>query len=256
MHIKPVRYQNQGCLHFIMFSCYLRMKRSTRPQRGRRSNTNWNEFGAGMDAQVAGYVVMPEHVHLLIGEPERGKLSVAIQMLKQIISRKLRPADQPQFWQVRYYDFPVWSEAKRIEKLRYMHRNPVKRGLATRPEDWRWSSFLHYATGVEGTVEIESEWTTRRRERMGFIPTLSAGNPDIRFHARKNGASPQPVHSSNSADKVHRSFVAKNAPQDDNACCDYDNVWSDYATAFSFVRSVCAVFFPRNFTSAIFTSSA
>jgi hypothetical protein len=49
-----------------------------------------------------------------------------------------------------------------------MHRNPVKRGLVEKPEDWDWSSFRHYATGVEGVVEIESEWTGRRRERMGM----------------------------------------------------------------------------------------
>jgi putative transposase len=70
---------------------------------------------------VMGYVVMPEHVHLLISEPERGALSLALQMLKQITSRKLRSAELFRFWQVRYYDFPVWSERKRVEKLRYIH---------------------------------------------------------------------------------------------------------------------------------------
>jgi putative transposase len=52
-----------------------------------------------------------------------------------------------------------------VEKLRYIHRNPVKRGYCQRPEDWPWGSFRHYATGTEGRVEIESEWTARRRER-------------------------------------------------------------------------------------------
>ncbi len=126
---------------------------------------------------ITGYVVMPEHVHLLIGEPERSKLSVAIQMLKQITSQKLHSQPLPRFWQVRYYDFPVWSEAKQIGKLRYMHRNPVKRGLVESPEQWRWSSFLHYATGAEGVVEIESQWTARRRERMGVIPVARAHPP-------------------------------------------------------------------------------
>jgi hypothetical protein len=51
------------------------------------------------------------------------------------------------------------------QKLRYIHRNPVKAGLCARPEDWDWSSFRHYARGVEATVEIESEWTARKRER-------------------------------------------------------------------------------------------
>jgi len=82
---------------------------------------------------IAGYVVMPEHVHLLLSEPERSRLSVTIQMLKQITSQKLRVKHLPRFWQVRYYDFPVWSEAKRMEKLRYIHRNPVRRGLVARP---------------------------------------------------------------------------------------------------------------------------
>jgi putative transposase len=112
---------------------------------------------------------MPEHVHLLLSEPERGKLSLVIQMLKQITSRKLKPRGQLRFWQVRYYDFPVWSETKRIEKLRYIHRNPVRRGLVLSPEDWNWSSFAHYATGVEGAVEIESQWTAGRRERLGIV---------------------------------------------------------------------------------------
>jgi putative transposase len=45
-----------------------------------------------------------------------------------------------------------------------MHRNPVVRGLVEKPEDWSWSSFRHYATGIEGTVEIESFWTGARRD--------------------------------------------------------------------------------------------
>ncbi|HKS76235.1 MAG TPA: transposase [Terriglobales bacterium] len=182
MHVKPVRYQSQRCLHFITFSCYQRMRlldsvaaRDTFEQELERVRRWYGCF-------VTGYVVMPEHVHLLVSEPERKKLSLVIQMLKQITSRKLKPPDQPRFWQVRYYDFPVWSEAKRIEKLRYIHRNPVKRGLVERPEDWKWSSFVHYATGIEGIVEIESQWTARRREQMGVVllegahpPAKSAG---------------------------------------------------------------------------------
>jgi putative transposase len=126
---------------------------------------------------ITAYVVMPEHVHLLINEPERSNLSVVIQMLKQITSRKLKSTGQDRFWQIRYYDFPVWSERKRIEKLRYIHRNPVKRGLVTGPEDWAWSSFVHYATGREGVVEIESRWTAQKRERLGIVPIVRCTHP-------------------------------------------------------------------------------
>lgn len=65
------------------------------------------------------------------------------------------------------YDFNVWTEAKRIEKLRYIHRNPVVRGPVKSPELWTWSSFRHYVSGVEGVVEIESQWTGRKRELSG-----------------------------------------------------------------------------------------
>ncbi len=52
-----------------------------------------------------------------------------------------------------------------MEKLRYIHHNPVKRGLVEKAEDWKWSSFHHYAAGEDCGVEIESEWAARRRER-------------------------------------------------------------------------------------------
>lgn len=113
---------------------------------------------------VAGYVLMPEHVHLLLSETRKSSLAIALQVLKQRTSRKLNKRGESHFWQRRYYDFNVWSEEKRVEKLRYMHRNPVKRELVSKPEDWAWSSFRHYSTGAVGTVEIESQRTASKRE--------------------------------------------------------------------------------------------
>jgi len=114
--------------------------------------------------RVFGYVIMPEHVHLLLSEPERDTLADAIKSLKQGVSRRFIGKAE-HFWQKRYYDFNVTSHNKFVEKLRYVHRNPVRRGLCAAPEDWAWSSFLHHARGVQGCVEIESEWTARERER-------------------------------------------------------------------------------------------
>ena len=115
---------------------------------------------------------MPEHVHLLLGEPERGNLAVVLQMLKQIVSQKLNERATTSFWQPRYYDFNVWGESKLTGKLDYMHQNPVQRGLVARPEDWKWSSALHYSTGKECAVEIESHWTARHREQLGLYPVV------------------------------------------------------------------------------------
>jgi putative transposase len=121
---------------------------------------------------VCGYVVMPEHVHLLLSEPERRTLATALQAVKQAVSIGLGSGDGKAFWQARYYDFNVFSAHKRIEKLRYIHRNPVTRGLCAEPQDWLWSSFRHYLSGEEGNVEIESRWTASKREQLGAVLTV------------------------------------------------------------------------------------
>jgi putative transposase len=128
---------------------------------------------------VCGYVVMPEHVHLLLSEPEHGTLATALQAMKQAVSRALGSGDGEAFWQARYYDFNVFSARKRIEKLRYIHRNPVTRGLCAEPQDWLWSSFRHYLSGEEGNVEIESRWTASKREQMGCILTVKVKDPAL-----------------------------------------------------------------------------
>ena len=107
---------------------------------------------------------MPEHVHLLSSEPQRDRLAHAIKSLKQGVSRRLIGAGD-HFWQKRCYDFNLRNHAQFAEKLRYIHRDPVKRGLCENPEDWEWSSFRHYATGSGGRVEIESQWTADTRQR-------------------------------------------------------------------------------------------
>ena len=190
-------------LHFLTFSCYHR-----RPffrdaelcdlflQARERVRRRYRFV-------VLGYVVMPEHVHLLVSEPQRETLSTVIQALKlsfirsvevsrgssiprsRKTSETLRQAqgrlwgtpvrDDPKnktpgvphfspplrevgtanhFWQARFYDFNVWTEKKRIEKLRYIHRNPVRRGLVSSPEQWPWTSFRWHLCGEPGPVRI------------------------------------------------------------------------------------------------------
>jgi putative transposase len=116
---------------------------------------------------------MPEHIHMILSEPDVQPLATSVQILKQDVSRKLNSGFTA-FWEKRYHDFNVYTNRKRVEKLRYLHRNPVKRGLVDAPERWKWSSFHHYATGDIGTVEIESPWTANRR--AGII-NLSLEHP-------------------------------------------------------------------------------
>ena len=172
-----VRYQKSGDFHFITFSCYRRLPLLGRGAAYRVFEREFEAVRCRFGLVVAGYVLMPEHVHLLVSEPIASSLSVALQVLKQKTSRKLNKLGDQRVWQRRYYDFNVHSHLKRVEKLRYMHRNPVKRGLVEKPEDWPWSSYAHYATGKIGTVEIESEWTARRREANRMLVSGPLPNP-------------------------------------------------------------------------------
>jgi putative transposase len=133
------------------------------------------------DVSVVGYVVMPEHVHLILSEPINGTLSKLLQVLKQRVSRALRGgtsseqltmavpaglAGPRRFWHRRYYDFNVYSAEKLREKLDYVHANPVKRGLVTHPKDWPWSSWSFYATSEQGVVKIDPTGEEAWREEL------------------------------------------------------------------------------------------
>jgi putative transposase len=176
------RYYGAGYLHFITTSCYQRRPLLDAPRHRDLFLEVMEQVRRRYLFVVAGYVVMPEHVHLLFGEPERGDPSVVMKVLKQSFAKRVlervrnggdsRPSSlwntalsEGHVWQHRFYDFVVFTEKKRVEKLRYMHRNPVVRGLVSKPEGWQWSSYRHYATGEPGPVLINEERKAELRIR-------------------------------------------------------------------------------------------
>jgi putative transposase len=158
------RFHQSGQSHFVTFCCYRRLAFFAEASARSVFEAGLERVRCGYQLRIYGYVVMPEHVHLLVGEPCRATLAMAIRSLKQGVSRRLI-GEAAHFWQKRYYDFNIRDYEQFVEKLRYIHRNPVKRGLCEQAEDWEWSSFRHYASGCQGCVEIESEWAARKRQR-------------------------------------------------------------------------------------------
>jgi putative transposase len=166
------RYYGAGYLHFITTSCYQRRPLLNSPENRDLFLEVLERVRKRYHLIVVGYVVMPEHVHLLLSEPERGDPSMVMQAVKQGFARRFlrrfRSASAfrqgkiagsavvaaDHVWQHRFYDFVVFTEKKRVEKLRYMHRNPVKRGLVLEPQQWPWSSFCDYAEGRHGPVLV------------------------------------------------------------------------------------------------------
>jgi len=172
------RFHHSGQSHFVTFCCYHRRRLFTTDASCRIFESALERVRRSYRLYVYGYVVMPEHVHLLLSEPQRDTLADALKSLKQGVSRRLI-GDAEHFWQKRYDDFNIRNYPQFVEKLRYIHRNPVKQGLCDRPEDWERSSFRHYAADCEGRVEIGSEWTARKRERAAgrLCPAVELPHP-------------------------------------------------------------------------------
>jgi putative transposase len=191
------RFQRAETLHFITFSCFHRLTLLEAPDARETVEAVLERTRARHEARIYAYVLMPEHLHLLMNEPPQMLLAQFLKAIKQVTSRRLRGA-RDKFWQDRYYDSNVHGEKARSKVIRYIHRNPVKRGLVEKPEDWPWSSFRHYATGEKGAVEIESRWVAFRRgnqlpagvrlregERSCF-PTQAATNAAWMGHGHQN----------------------------------------------------------------------
>ncbi len=170
-----VRYQSNGDLHFITFSCVRHRPILGIPEARDSFLTILERTRVKYRFHVLGYVVMPDHVHLLVSEPELGKLSTVIQVVKQLFSRS-RPEEY--VWEARYYDFNVRTEDKRAEKLHYIHQNPVQRGLVSSPEAWDWSSFRSYTLGEKGIVLVARPWIEPPSEESGRASRDTPPFPD------------------------------------------------------------------------------
>ena len=182
------RFYGGGDLHFITASCYRRQPLLAAARHRDLFVRVLEQVRQRYQFVVVAYVVMPEHFHLLISEPEKSNPSVVIQALKLGVARRilsvrkrrekqkaaqeglwLNPAPQ-HIWQARFYDYNVSNGRKQVEKLRYIHRNPVRRGLVENPEQWGWSSFRAYAFGETRPVRV-NDWTVHKmkiRERTTF----------------------------------------------------------------------------------------
>jgi putative transposase len=179
------RFHHSGQSHFVTMSCYHRHPRFNTPATCDLFLRCLEEMRRRFTMHIYGYVVMPEHVHLLVSEPkatvpqvrvrsldanlcphpnpDHPTLAHALHFLKLSFTKRLPglTGEAGSFWQKRYYDRNIHDEDEFKVKLRYLHRNPVKRGLVTNPAGWKWSSF---ATTPGG------KWEWWRSNPSGQLP--------------------------------------------------------------------------------------
>ena len=175
------RSQKSGQSHFVTFSCYRRQPNFASADVYDLFPLCLEDMRRRFAMRIYGYVVMPEHVHLLLSEPEHGTLADAMHYLKLSFTKRLRSRRQSLaqvsvqkartgapatglFWQKRYYDRNVRDAEEFAIKLRYLHRNPVERGLVKEPGDWMWTVFAN---------TLSARWEWWRSNRIGQPPIAS-----------------------------------------------------------------------------------
>lgn len=155
------RIYGHGHLHFITFGCYRRARLLGSEVARNRFVQILGEVRDRYSFALVGYVVMPEHVHLVIGERPGAMPSTVMQVLKQRSSREIRrlyrasAGKLSQFWERRFYDFNIRTWEKLNEKLQYVHMNPVNGGLVGEPQLWPWSSYLFHTKGITGKIRMD-----------------------------------------------------------------------------------------------------
>jgi putative transposase len=166
----PHHFYGLNHLHYLTTSTYRRARLFDAESLKRHLVGTLAELRWELGFRIVGYVLMPEHLHLLIWPSELANLSQIMQKLEgraarfvlkslrqnlqspwcqKMLERLKLPAtvhDEATYrvWQRRFYDMNIWSDQKRLEKLNYMHNNPVKRGVVREPGEWPWSSWRFY----------------------------------------------------------------------------------------------------------------
>ncbi len=177
--MKLKHYDNDGRARFVTFCTHRRLPLLTNRRFRRIVVEAIDEHCAAHGFSVLGYVIMPEHVHLVLWPPEvmavgsvvgEIKRSAAKEILNHLDAADSRVLNQLMVmrssvsrrvvWQRRCYDHNCRSESSVWDKVEYCHRNPVERGLVRKAEDWEWSSCRWYAGHRD--VPLQMDLAARR----------------------------------------------------------------------------------------------
>ncbi len=178
------RYFAPSQLQFITSSVYGRLKLFDNYRLRLMFVEVLREYRQELGFLLIGRVLMPEHFHFLIKPEPAESTSRLLQELKkrtaqQLVSvltenqghawchKMLKALRLPpsvhsdsryRVWERRFYPYGVYSEKKRLDKLNYMHSNPVKRGLVPSPEEWPWWSSRFYYLNDTSLLSMDSSF--------------------------------------------------------------------------------------------------
>ena len=112
---------------------------------------------------VHAYVLMPNHVHLLVSPQRAGGVALLMQDVGRRYVRIFndRHSRTGTLWEGRYKAAMIDSEQYLLVCQRYIELNPVRAGLVTGPADYRWTSYRHYAHGIRNPLVTAHELVQR-----------------------------------------------------------------------------------------------
>jgi len=140
---------------YFFITCNLRWSRRTLDVHdfGRRARS-LARMRAKHGFALTAWVLLPDHWHAILYPPHPLAISDLLKVLKvsSMVAVNRGRRETGELWQGRFFDHALRSVKEYWETVEYIHLNPVRRGLVTQPEQWRWSSYREYA-GLSGAEQ-------------------------------------------------------------------------------------------------------
>lgn len=174
------RYHLEGHVYYVTTVIYDRLPLFTRPSFVIPLFDSLNFYRHKQQFKLLGYVIMPDHIHLLLWPFGEATVSDVMRSYKEFTAKRIiRQAEvegiqawvdafrqagaetgrsKNKVWQDSYWDKNIYTERFLREKLHYVHRNPVRAGLVAQPEEYAYSSYRNYQLGEEWLIEIDRDW--------------------------------------------------------------------------------------------------
>jgi putative transposase len=174
--VKLFKSHDPNIFHYTTSVCYQRVPVFRSPHACELFIEAFAETKRRIPFKLIGYVIMPDHVHLIIN-PINCDISKVMNSLKSAAARKVidwlkefkhqsslgklalatpqKRGHNHALWQKDFSAIDLWSPKFILQKLNYVHLNPVRAGLCKHPAEWKWSSYRAYFPHEPGSVPIE-----------------------------------------------------------------------------------------------------
>ena len=176
----PARFRIEGSIFYITSNIYDRIKIFMRPSFIIPIIDSLNYYRYQYDCKLLGYVIMPDHIHLLLWPTVEKVITDFMRDFKRFTSGRItrqarvesksdwvkrfedagRETERADYkvWQDSFWEQSVYTENFLRQKLNYIHLNPVRAGLCAAAEDYLYSSYRKYYLDDERIIEIDKEW--------------------------------------------------------------------------------------------------